>query len=118
MKIDFTLSESYYPKNVRIIPELEVPDTLHELAMQLPDIVNPAIIFSKETHDGKYNDLTDEDFEAAIHAIKSLQTFWYDPEGKKNNQYITVFDLLIKLLEEFLRRSMSDYVSQSLRQFK
>ena len=24
MKIDFTLSESYYPKNVRIIPELEV----------------------------------------------------------------------------------------------
>ena len=99
-------------------PTLTVPDTLHELAMQLPDIINPAIIFSKETHDGKYNDLTDEDFEAAIHAIKSLQTFWYDPEEKKNNQFITVFDLLVKLLEEFLRRSMSEYVSQSLRQFK
>lgn len=25
MKIDFTLSESYYPKNDRIIPKLEVP---------------------------------------------------------------------------------------------
>lgn len=118
MKIDFTLTESYYPKNVRIIPESEVPDTLHELAMQLPDIINPAIIFSKETHDGKYNDLTDEDFGAAIHAIKSLQTFWYDLENKKSQQFITVFDLLIKLLEEFLRRSMSDYISQSLRQFK
>lgn len=118
MKLDFTLTESYYPKNVRIIPESEVPDTLHELVMQLPDIINPAIVFSQEAHDGRYNNIPDEDFEAALHAIKSLQTLWNDPEEKKNQQYITVFDLLIKLLEEFLRRSMSDYINQSLHQFK
>ena len=121
MNLSFSLKNDLYPTDIRIIPDEaagENPDRLSQIAMQLPDIKNPAVGFADAAKAGYYNGLTDEQYEALLYAVKCLgKQLWMDDDGKVDLLHISVFDLLIHLLNFFLERNMSDYIRDNLIHF-
>lgn len=118
MQLDFNLNDNNYPQNVRILPGNADSDRLHDIVVRLPDIENPSLCFSTDVRSGKYNDMTDEEFEAMLHAMKSLNALWFDRNEKKTLPSAGVFDLLIRLIENYIQHAMSEYNKDSLHQFK
>lgn len=117
MQLDFFLNEEYFPQNVRILPDGANPDLLHKIVQNLPEIQNPAIAFSQKAKDGIYDDMSDEEFQAMLHATKEVSMLWNDPRTQKKMSSATVFDLLIRLFEHYLHRAMSEYINNNLHNF-
>ena len=62
MNISYYITEDTFPQKACIIPSAnEDPDILHNIAIQLPHITNPCIIFSEEVKEGKYDELSEEE---------------------------------------------------------
>lgn len=117
MQLDFTLTDEWFPQNIRILPDGADPDKLHQTVMQLPDISVPAIAFAAAAKNGDCDDMSDEDFQAMLHAIKEVSKLWYDPTIQRNKSSASVFEILVKLFEYYLHRVMSDYISANLHNF-
>ena len=117
MQLNFTLTDEWFPQNIRILPDGADPDRLHQAVLQLPDVSNPSIAFAAAAKNGDLDEMSDEDFQAMLHAIKEVSKLWYDPAIKKNKASASIFELLINLFEFYLHRTMSDYISANLHNF-
>ena len=117
MQLDFNLTDEHFPKNIRILPDGVDPNKLHQVVIQLPDISNPSIAFAAKAKAGDCDDMSDEEFNAMLHAIKEVSKLWQDPRTQKKMPSASVFDLLIRLFEHYLHRAMSEYINSNLHHF-
>lgn len=114
MKLDFNLNEEFFPQNIRIVPENENPDLLHNIFIRFPEIRNPTITFTEAAKAGVYNQLSDEEYNAILNAIKSLNHLWFDKDKNKSMSSASIFELLIRLLDSYITRVQSDYIRDKL----
>ena len=82
-----------------IIPEAsENPDTLHRYSAELR-IANPAYAFNRTVQNGELNDMSDEDYERCIKAVKHISEKIFGKKKDKN-----IFAVCAGLLRECLNK--------------
>lgn len=108
MKIDFTVDRNYLPKKIHIIPdENENADTLHEMSQHLY-IKNPVPEFTENARKGKYNHLSDPEYEKILCVMKRLNLLFMKEDGKTSLPEQNIFDLLVILLDEYMLNRHSE----------
>lgn len=108
MKIDFTVDQNYLPKRIHIVPDgYENPDTLHEMSQHLY-IKNPVLKFTEDAKNGKYNHLSDREYEKLLCIFKRLSLLFIMDDGKTSLPERNVFDLLVALLYEYMLNRHSE----------
>ena len=108
MKIDFNVDQNYLPKKIHIIPdENENADTLHEMSQHL-FIRNPVLEFAEDAKNGKYNHLSDREYEKLLSVMKRLSLLFLREDGKTSLPEQNVFDLLVALLYEYMLNRHSE----------
>lgn len=112
MNIIYYITEDTFSQKACIIPSAnEDPDILHNIAIQLPHITNPCIIFSEEVKEGKYDELSDDEYDLQIYVCKELGKLWNDSETGKGARSITIFELLVRLLDIYIENARFEYFS-------
>lgn len=102
MKIDYGLDRYCLPKQIHIVPSQgEDIDKLHNMASRLL-IENPAIDFTKAAKSGLLNKFDDDQYDAMLAVIKRLNLLFIPPEAEKSEPAINIFDLLVRLLYEYM----------------
>ena len=113
MNISYYITEDTFPQKACIIPSAnEDSDILHNIAIQLPHITNPGITFSEEVKEGKYDELSDDEYDFQIYVCKELGKLWNDSETGKGARSITIFELLVRLLDIYIKNARLEYFSE------
>lgn len=102
MKIEYGLDRYFLPKKIHIVPSAnEDIDVLHSMSSRLR-IENPSIEFASFAHKGLYDKYSDEEYEKLLAVAKRLNLLFYSKEEKRPEANINIFDLLVRLLYEYM----------------
>ena len=108
MQIEYELDRDCLPKKIHIIPSKhEDIDVLHSMSSRLR-IENPSIEFASFAHSGLYDKYTDEEYEKMLAVAKRLNLLFYSKEEKRPEANINIFDLLVRLLYEYMLNNHDD----------
>ncbi|MCR5502153.1 MAG: hypothetical protein K6F53_04035 [Lachnospiraceae bacterium] len=95
MKFDLNYDDENF-LDLMIAPEMrENPDTLHDYAGRLK-IRNPALDFAEMAKAGRFNDMSDEDYEIALRRIKTVSSFF------SNKPDANIFHILAESIKYIL----------------
>ena len=100
MKLSLEIDEAHVTGFKILLEDNEDDAYFNRLSKELL-IKNPAIEFSEDAKQGKYNDLSDEEYEKLLQEVKLFCTLFQN-EDEKNIPYINVFELTEKLLNVYL----------------
>lgn len=102
MKIEYGLDRYCLPKKIHIVPSAsEDIDVLHSISSRLR-IENPSIEFANAAKLGLYNKYSDAEYEKMLAVAKRLNLLFYSKEEKRPESNINIFDLLVRLLYEYM----------------
>ena len=108
MKIDYGLDRYFLPKKIHIVPSAnEDIDVLHSMSSRLR-IENPSIEFASFAPKGLYDKYSDEEDEKLLAVAKRLNLLFYSKEEKRPEANINIFDLLVRLLYEYMLNNHDD----------
>lgn len=108
LKIEYGLDRYYLPKKIHIVPSAnEDIDILHSISSRLL-IENPSIEFASFAHQGLYDKYTDEEYEKMLAVAKKVNLLFYSKEEKRPEANINIFDLLVRLLYEYMLNNHSE----------
>ncbi len=103
MQLSYMVTANSFSQHTRIIPSTnENPDMLHNIAVQLPAITHPGVIFSDEALQHKYDSLSDEEYDFQLYMCKKLGELWENPATGKGLHSISIFELLTRLLDAYI----------------
>ena len=116
MELSYTVTADSFSQHTRILPSSnENPDMLHNIAVQLPPITHPGVIFSNEALQHKYDSLSDEEYDFQLYMCKKLGELWENPATGKGLHSISIFELLTRLLDTNIEKIRLEYYSESSR---
>lgn len=102
MKIKFSVDQDYLPKKIHIIPsEDENADMLHEMSQNLY-ITNPVPEFIEDVKNGRYNHISDLEYDKILSVMKRLGLLFMMEDGQTSFPSKNIFDLLVALLYEYM----------------
>lgn len=74
---------------------------LHNISSRLI-IENPSLAFAKSAKQGAFDNFTDEEYEKILEVAKKLNSLFYSEKHNKTAPSINIFDLLVRLLYEYM----------------
>ena len=102
MQIEYELDRDCLPKKIHIIPSKhEDIEMLHNISSRLI-IENPSLAFVNSAKQGLFNNFTDEEYEKILAVAKRLNSLFYSEKDNKPKANINIFDLLVRLLYEYM----------------
>ena len=102
MKIEYGIDRYFLPKKIHIVPSKDEDiEVLHSISSRLK-IENPSIEFACFAHKGLYDKYSDEEYEKLLAIAKRLNLLFYSKEEKHPEANINIFDLLVRLLYEYM----------------
>ena len=108
MQIEYELDRECLPKKIHIIPSKhEDIEMLHNISSRLI-IENPALAFVNSAKQGLFDKFTDEEYEKILAVAKRLNSLFYSEKDNKPKANINIFDLLVRLLYEYMLNNHDD----------
>ena len=108
MQIEYELDRECLPKKIHIIPSKhEDIEMLHNISSRLI-IENPSLAFVNSAKQGLFNNFTDEEYEKILAVAKRLNSLFYSEKDNKPKANINIFDLLVRLLYEYMLNNHDD----------
>ena len=108
MQIEYELDRECLPKKIHIIPSKhEDIEMLHNISSRLI-IENPSLAFVNSAKQGLFNNFTDEEYEKILAVAKRLNSLFYSEEDKKPKATMNIFDLLVRLLYDYMLDNPDD----------
>lgn len=108
MQIEYELDRDCLPKKTHIIPSKhEDIEMLHNISSRLI-IENPSLAFVNSAKQGLFNNFTDEEYEKILAVAKRLNSLFYSEKDNKPKANINIFDLLVRLLYEYMLNNHDD----------
>ena len=108
MQIEYELDRDCRPKKIHIIPSKhEDIEMLHNISSRLI-IENPSLAFVNSAKQGLFNNFTDEEYEKILAVAKRLNSLFYSEKDNKPKANINIFDLLVRLLYEYMLNNHDD----------
>lgn len=108
MQIEYELDRDCLPKKIHIIPSKhEDIEMLHNISSRLI-IENPSLAFVNSAKQGLFNNFTDEEYEKILAVAKRLNQLFYSEKDNKPKANINIFDLLVRLLYEYMLNNHDD----------
>lgn|SRR5574344_559501 len=108
MQIEYELDRDCLPKKIHIIPSKhEDIEMLHNISSRLI-IENPSLAFVNSAKQGLFNNFTDEEYEKILAVAKRLNSLFYSEKDNKPKANINIFDLLVRLLYEYMLNNHDD----------
>ena len=108
MKIEYGLDRYFLPKKIHIVPSAnEDIDVLHSMSSRLI-IENPSLAFVNSAKQGLFDKYTDEEYEKILAVAKRLNSLFYSEKDNKPKANINIFDLLVRLLYEYMLNNHDD----------
>ena len=108
MQIEYELDRDCLPKKIHIIPSKhEDIEMLHNISSRLI-IENPSLAFVNSAKQGLFNNFTDEEYEKILAVAKRLNSLFYSEKDNKPKANINIFDLLVRLLYEYMLDNPND----------
>ena len=108
MQIEYELDRYCLPKKIHIIPSKhEDIEMLHNISSRLI-IENPSLAFVNSAKQGLFNNFTDEEYEKILAVAKRLNSLFYSEKDNKPKANINIFDLLVRLLYEYMLNNHDD----------
>ena len=108
MQIEYELDRDCLPKKIHIIPSKhEDIEMLHNISSRLI-IENPSLAFVNSAKQGLFNNFTDEEYEKILAVAKRLNSLFYSEKDNKPKANINIFDLLLRLLYEYMLNNHYD----------
>lgn len=80
---------------------------LHNISSRLI-IENPSLAFVNSAKQGLFNNFTDEEYEKILAVAKRLNSLFYSEKDNKPKANINIFDLLVRLLYEYMLNNHDD----------
>lgn len=72
-------------------------------ALELLQVRNPAVVFTKDAKDGVYDHISDKDYYRMLAAVESISILWRHegdyPEGKSTQPSLNPLTLLVNAIE-------------------
>ncbi len=108
MQIEYELDKDCLPKKIHIIPSKhEDIEMLHNISSRLI-IENPSLAFVNSAKQGLFDKFTDEEYEKILAVAKRLNSLFYSEKDNKPKANINIFDLLVRLLYEYMLNNHDD----------
>ena len=108
MQIEYELDRECLPKKIHIIPSKhEDIEMLHNISSRLI-IENPSLAFVSSAKQGLFDKYTDEEYEKILAVAKKLNSLFYSEKDNKPKANINIFDLLVRLLYEYMLNNHDD----------
>ena len=108
MQIEYELDRECLPKKIHIIPSKhEDIEMLHNISSRLI-IENPSLAFVNSAKQGLFDKFTDEEYEKILAVAKRLNSLFYSEKDNKPKANINIFDLLVRLLYEYMLNNHDD----------
>lgn len=108
MQIEYELDRDCLPKKIHIIPSKhEDIEMLHNISSRLI-IENPSLAFVNSAKQGLFDKFTDEEYEKILAVAKRLNSLFYSEKDNKPKANINIFDLLVRLLYEYMLNNHDD----------
>ena len=108
MQIEYELDRECLPKKIHIIPSKhEDIEMLHNISSRLI-IENPSLAFVSSAKQGLFDKYTDEEYEKILAIAKRLNSLFYSEKDNKPKANINIFDLLVRLLYEYMLNNHDD----------
>lgn len=108
MQIEYELDKDCLPQKVHIIPSKhEDIEMLHNISSRLI-IENPSLSFVNSAKQGLFDKYTDEEYEKILAVAKRLNSLFYSEKDEKPKATINIFDLLVRLLYEYMLNNHDD----------
>lgn len=108
MQIEYELDKDCLPKKIHIIPSKhEDIEMLHNISSRLI-IENPSLAFVNSAKQGLFDKYTDEEYEKILAVAKRLNSLFYSEKDEKPKATINIFDLLVRLLYEYMLNNHDD----------
>ena len=108
MQIEYELDRDCLPKKIHIIPSKhEDIEMLHNISSRLI-IENPSLSFVNSAKQGLFDKYTDEEYEKILAVAKKLNSLFYSEKDEKPKATINIFDLLVRLLYEYMLNNHDD----------
>lgn len=108
MQIEYELDRDCLPKKIHIIPSKhEDIEMLHNISSRLI-IENPSLSFVNSAKQGLFDKYTDEEYEKILAVAKRLNSLFYSEKDNKPKANINIFDLLVRLLYEYMLNNHDD----------
>lgn len=108
MQIEYELDKDCLPKKIHIIPSKhEDIEMLHNISSRLI-IENPSLAFVNSAKQGLFDKFTDEEYEKILAVAKRLNSLFYSEKDNKPKANINIFDLLVRLLYEYMLDNPND----------
>ena len=108
MQIEYELDKDCLPKKIHIIPSKhEDIEMLHNISSRLI-IENPSLSFVNSAKQGLFDKYTDEEYEKILAVAKKLNSLFYSEKDEKPKATINIFDLLVRLLYEYMLNNHDD----------
>lgn len=108
MQIEYEIDKDCLPKKIHIIPSKhEDIEMLHNISSRLI-IENPSLAFVNSAKQGLFNNFTDEEYEKILAVAKRLNSLFYSEKDNKPKANINIFDLLVRLLYEYMLNNHDD----------
>ncbi len=109
MQIDYQMDHyTFLPSKLHILPSGYDDESMLKNAATRLRVDNPCIKFSEDAKAGKFDELSDLDYERALSVCKRLGLLFYDENGVKMSKDIGIFDLLTVLLWEYIINNHSE----------
>ena len=108
MQIEYQIDKDCLPQKVHIIPSKhEDIEMLHNISSRLI-IENPSLAFVSSAKQGLFDKYTDEEYEKILAVAKRLNSLFYSEEDEKSKATMNIFDLLVRLLYEYMLNNHDD----------
>lgn len=108
MQIEYEIDKDCLPKKIHIIPSKhEDIEMLHNISSRLI-IENPSLAFVNSAKQGLFDKYTDEEYEKILAVAKRLNSLFYSEKDEKPKATINIFDLLVRLLYEYMLNNHDD----------
>ena len=108
MQIEYQIDKDCLPQKVHIIPSKhEDIEMLHNISSRLI-IENPSLAFVSSAKQGLFDKYTDEEYEKILAVAKRLNSLFYSEKDEKPKATINIFDLLVRLLYEYMLNNHDD----------
>ena len=108
MQLEYELDKDCLPKKIHIIPSKhEDIEMLHNISSRLI-IENPSLAFVNSAKQGLFDKFTDEEYEKILAVAKRLNSLFYSEKDNKPKANINIFDLLVRLLYEYMLNNHDD----------
>lgn len=108
MQIEYVLDKDCLPKKIHIIPSKhEDIEMLHNISSRLI-IENPSLAFVNSAKQGLFDKYTDDEYEKILAVAKRLNSLFYSEEDKKPKATMNIFDLLVRLLYDYMLDNPDD----------